>query len=219
MILDGQTYLLPLLFGMGYVFLLILRKNYYGAGGKNNMSVYEACVVKSFKHNGSLHRTWLENWLVPKHKLAPPHDNYILTINDQTTIVEADGNQWTSRVPGITMFFPGCWYNIVALLEETGIRYYCNVASPPYLREGVLTYIDYDLDVIIHAGANQEYVIVDEDEYELHKKKYRYSEMIQGKVQRGLEQLITNIEQKAAFFDPRLLQTYYDEWKQTDLSK
>ena len=43
---------------------------------------------------------------------------------------------------------PQEWYNIVALLEDGGIRYYCNVASPPYSSKQIITYIDYDLERI-----------------------------------------------------------------------
>lgn len=120
-------------------------------------------------------------------------------------------------MPGITVFFPGCWYNIVALLEPMGIRYYCNVASPPYLRGGTLTYIDYDLDIIVKDGRELDYEIVDKNEYEYHKHKYRYSELIQHKVQQGLNELISRIEGRTSPFEPELLQSYYDKWKEERL--
>ena len=69
-----------------------------------------------------------------------------------------------SRVPGVAFFIPETWYNIVALIDPDGIRYYCNIASPPYDGQGVITYIDYDLDVIVHSGGDVR--IVDRDEYD-----------------------------------------------------
>ena len=78
---------------------------------------YECYQIKSFKHNGHIHRIWFENWLVPGRLLLPEHaaENMIVLINEQTLIEEADGSRWTSKVPGISFFIPGEWYNVVAL--------------------------------------------------------------------------------------------------------
>ena len=92
-------------------------------------------------------------------------------------------------MPGVSFFIPGKWYNVVALLDGDGIRFYCNVASPPYLnkKNHAVTYIDYDLDVI--RTAEGEILVVDQDEYDTHKKRYHYSDVVQAKVQNGLEGL------------------------------
>jgi len=120
--------------------------------------------IKSFKHNGHLHRMWLDNWLVPVRRLLPEHRKQSLNvmINNQTVVIEAGGRQWMSRTPAVTYFIPNEWYNIVGLIEDAGIRYYCNIASPPHISDKTLTYIDYDLDVIVSAA--KEIAIVDEGE-------------------------------------------------------
>lgn len=127
-------------------------------------------VIKSFKHNGHLHRMWLENWPVPQDSLFPEHkaEPIRVLINSQTRIQEADGREWVSKIPSVAFFPAGRWFNVIALLEEQGIRFYCNIASPPFVNEAdrTITYIDYDLDVI--RSANGEVHVVDRDEFELH---------------------------------------------------
>lgn len=176
------------------------------------MELYRHCVIKSFKHNGHLHRTWQQNWLIPNQLLAPEHLEQAMhvLINCQTPIQEADGKLWTSRVPAVSFFIPGEWFNVVALIEDSGIRYYCNIASPPYLQGDVLTYIDYDLDVI--RTADGEYCVVDEDEYEQHKTTYHYPQMVEDKVRDGMSELLKRIERGEAPFCDELVTAYYTQW-------
>jgi protein associated with RNAse G/E len=178
----------------------------------DSMEIYERCVIKSFKHNGQIHRLWQQNWLVPDDALAPGHraESMIVLINRQTPIQESDGKQWISRVPAVSFFIPGEWFNVVALLETSGVRYYCNVASPPYLQGGVLTYIDYDLDVIRTADGSR--YIVDQDEYEQHKQLYHYPRQVEDKVREGLNALLSRIESSREPFQDDVVIRYYEEW-------
>lgn len=89
---------------------------------------------------------------------------------------------------GRFFFIPKQWFNIVALIEDTGVRYYCNVASPMYVTGQVLTYIDYDLDVI--RMPDRSVHIVDQDEYERHKLNYHYSTLVESKVNDGLAAIL-----------------------------
>lgn len=182
------------------------------------MDSYQSYIIKSFKHSGKLHRMWEENWLVPQHKMAKPHRDkeVMILINDQTRIVEASGDEWTSKTPGISFFVPKQWYNIVALIEKTGVRYYCNVASPPYRIHNTITYIDYDLDVIVTQHHGKRHIeVVDQKEYELHQLVYRYPPIVLHQVEAGLQQLLRLAEQSAPPFDDELALAYYDSWKRS----
>ena len=54
------------------------------------MENYAAYTIKSFKHDGSLHRTWLENWRVPDASISEVHvrENMIVTINHETLVAK-----------------------------------------------------------------------------------------------------------------------------------
>ncbi|GFN31127.1 DUF402 domain-containing protein [Paenibacillus xylaniclasticus] len=177
------------------------------------MNNYQPCMIKSFKHNGRLHRLWHRNWLVPADRLAPEHAALSMTvlINRQTPIQEADGKLWKSRVPAVSFFIPGEWYNIVALLEDGGIRYYCNVASPVTRSDDdVLTYIDYDLDVIRTADGGVH--VVDRDEFERHRLIYHYPDIVIDKVEAGLQQLLSRVKAQEAPFNDSDVIKYYEDW-------
>lgn len=169
--------------------------------------------IKSFKHDGHLHRMWLENWRVPEELLAPEHkrESMIVLINSQTPIRESDGKEWTSRAPSVTFFIPGQWFNVVSLLEAQGVRYYCNIASPPYVNEGVITYIDYDLDVIRTPDGS--IYVVDQDEYEQHKQNYHYPDVVERKVKRGLDSVLERLRSEGMPFADEQVLAYYAMWK------
>lgn len=178
------------------------------------MDTTDAYVIKSFKHDGHLHRMWMENWPVPVESLCSAHaeGKLLAFVNCQTKIREADGREWVSRIPGVSFFLPNRWYNVVALIEEEGIRYYCNLASPYYVNNRVLTYIDYDLDVILTAAGDVH--ILDQDEYERHRKQYHYSAVVETKVQAGLSELLELISRREAPFQDHCVRQYYNEWLQ-----
>jgi protein associated with RNAse G/E len=174
---------------------------------------YESRVIKSFKHNGSLHRMWLENWQVPEDRLYPGQSSgqaWIL-INEYTKIVEGSGREWISRVPAVSFFLPERWYNVVALIGEDGIRYYCNLASPPYRYENVVTYIDYDLDVVVLPDGTM--LELDREEYAHHKQEYRYGKAVEERINQGLQSLQAAIAGKHFPFDDNLVLFYYEQWK------
>lgn len=177
------------------------------------MATFSSYIIKSFKHDGHLHRTWLENWLVPDDMLHESHqaEAMMVLINCQTKIVESDGKEWFSRIPGVSFFIPKQWFNVVALIEQSGVRYYCNIASPPYVNGRTITYIDYDLDVIRMSGG--EVNVVDQDEYERHKLIYHYSDIVDAKVQQGLHDLLERLRKKEAPFQDELVISYYKQWK------
>jgi len=177
--------------------------------------LYSRYMIKSFKHDGHVHRIWDENWLVPEELLLPQHaaENMLVLINEQTLITEADGSQWTSKVPGVSYFLPGEWFNIVALLEKDGVRFYCNIASPPYHNNtnACITYIDYDLDVI--RTVDGDILIVDQDEYEQHRKTYHYSSLVEEKVKTGLANLLERVRKSKSPFEAKAAWDYYEKWK------
>ncbi|WEK53656.1 MAG: DUF402 domain-containing protein [Candidatus Cohnella colombiensis] len=174
---------------------------------------YEHCVIKSFKHDGSLHRVWVENWRIPDEQLHPIHANESMWVylNDHTTIIEKGGKEWISKIPAVSFFMPQEWFNVVALLESKGIRYYCNLASPPYRYGNTLTYIDYDLDLVsLPDGSVHE---LDREEYGRHREEYRYSEEVQVQVEQGLIKLREKITAGAPPFTDTIIYNYYEQWK------
>ena len=104
-------------------------------------------TIQSYKHNGSLHRTWRDTMVLKTT------ENAIIGVNDHTLVTESDGRRWVTREPAIVYFHKKYWFNIIAMIRENGISYYCNLASPYYLDAEALKYIDYDLDYILKENV------------------------------------------------------------------
>src|SRR5690554_4874846 len=117
-------------------------------------------IIHSYKHDGSLHRVW-KNSVVIKNT-----DDTLIVYNNKTKVIESSGRVWYSKEPAVVYFFKDQWFNIISMVREDGIYYYCNLSSP-YLYDGeAVKYIDYDLDVKVYP--NFSYKILDRNEYKYH---------------------------------------------------
>ena len=127
----------------------------------------EFITIKSYKHDGSLHRTWRDTMVLKTS------ENALIGCNDHTLVTESDGRRWVTREPALMYFHKHYWFNIVTMIRDNGVSYYCNLASPVVLDKEALKYIDYDLDVKVFPNGEKR--PLDVDEYEEHGKKWSYS--------------------------------------------
>ena len=116
----------------------------------------EFITVKSYKHDGSLHRTWRDSMILKTS------DQAIIACNDHTLVTESDGRRWLTREPALLYYHKHYWFNIVTMIRQKGISYYCNLASPYVLDAEALKYIDYDLDIKIFPDGEKRLLDVDE---------------------------------------------------------
>ena len=137
--------------------------------------------VMGFKHDGSIHRVW------DKACKIYEDDEKIMISNAKTLIREHDGRIWMAKEPSMTIYYKHRWFNIIGIIRSEGIHYYCNIASPIIIEDDVIKYIDYDLDLV--KTVKGELKVLDEDEYEVNKVKYGYSEELQRVLLSELEKL------------------------------
>src|SRR5690606_351185 len=143
--------------------------------------------IQSYKHNGQLHRVW-EQSLVLKGT-----DTVVIGANDKTQVTESDGRTWITREPAICYFHSKYWFNIIGMLRNDGIYYYCNISSPFVYDSEALKYIDYDLDVKVYPDMT--YEILDIDEYNEHKKVMNYPDVLDKILHNHIDYLIKWIRQ------------------------
>jgi len=157
--------------------------------------------IVSEKHDGSLHRAWMTNHLLYND------ERIIIASNYDTVVTESSGNQWTTNEPAICYFPKDKWYNIVLLFTPNDYYYYCNICSPFWWEQhDVLVYIDYDIDVIVDSSLH--YDVVDRDEYEQNRKKYRYANVVCETIERSLDQLVSLVETKADPFNRHFVERW-----------
>ena len=124
-------------------------------------------VTVAFKHNGKVHRTWYQTYLIEDN------DDYVAVGSTHSFVIEADGRKWHAVEPAVSIFMKKKWFNVVCMIKSTGINYYVNIASPSVFENNVIKYIDYDLD--FKVDSEYQIKILDEFEYKKHKKLFSYS--------------------------------------------
>ena len=168
--------------------------------------VGKSVYVQSFKHDGSLHRTWCRAFVIEadeKHYVAVTH---------RAWVIEADGRKWLTREPAICFYYTDRWYNVITMIRHSGVYYYCNLASPSLYDGEAIKNIDYDLDVKLYPDGG--YKLLDENEYADHAKKMNYPKEVMEIVEKQMDLLVN--DQMANFKDPfnqECIDRYFEKYR------
>lgn len=160
--------------------------------------------IQSYKHNGKIHRIWESNVVLKGT------ESVVIGANDKTEVRESDGRTWITREPAICYFHADYWFNVIGMIRNDGIHYYCNLSSPFIYEQGALKYIDYDLDIKIYPDMT--YDLLDEDEYEMHKNQMNYPEILDKILYKNVEQLLSWVSQKKGPFSPGFIDQWYERF-------
>ena len=161
-------------------------------------------TIQSYKHDGTLHRTWRDTMVLKTT------ENAVIGVNDHTLVTESDGRRWVTREPAIVYFHKKYWFNIIAMIRDNGVSYYCNIASPHIIDQEALKYIDYDLDVKVFADGEKK--LLDVDEYELHKKKMGYPTEIDYILKEHVKILVDWINKDKGPFSESYVSIWYKRY-------
>jgi len=93
------------------------------------------------------------------------------------------------------------WYNVFRFHEPDGLfrNYYCNINMPPTFENGILDYVDLDIDILLWKDFT--YEVVDQADFEANALKYKYPPAVRAKVEETVLYLIGEIESKRFPFD------------------
>lgn len=169
-----------------------------------NIRERDMLYIQSFKHDGSLHRTWSKGYIIEAN------DKRIVAVTDHSCVIESDGRRWITREPAICFFYPDKWYNVISMIRKSGIHYYCNLASPSIYDGEAIKNIDYDLDVKVLPNGKT--IILDEDEYEEHGAAMGYSEQLDRVIRSQMDQLLQEIRYHHSPFDPLEIKQLYRKY-------
>ena len=164
----------------------------------------EFITIKSYKHDGSLHRTWRDTMVLKTS------ENALIECNDHTLVTEADGRRWVTREPALVYFHKHYWFNIVAMIRDNGVSYYCNLASPMVLDKEALKYIDYDLDVKVFPNGEKR--LLDVDEYAEHSAKWKYPAKTDLILKHNVKTLVDWIEHGKGPFSKEYVEIWYNRY-------
>jgi len=169
-----------------------------------NVPVGSKIVLQSYKHDSSLHRIWEQATVLFED------DELIVVANRRTKVIESNGRFWYTKEPSVSYFFKNHWYNVIGILKEDGVSYYCNLSSPILVDEEALKYIDYDLDIKVVLDGS--FTILDRNEYRKHQRLMNYPEDICQILESEMEDLQKRIEAKQEPFQQTKILAWYDKY-------
>ena len=169
-----------------------------------NDSFGKKIVIHSYKHDKSIHRIWKSATIIEDN------DEYLVVANKRTKVVESTGRFWYTKEPSVAFFFKNHWYNVIAILKDGEVTYYCNVGSPVLIDDEALKYIDYDLDLKVESDFS--YKILDIYEYKVHQEKMSFPDDIKAILAKELLNLKSRIDKRAIPFDHEMVLNWYKKF-------
>jgi uncharacterized protein len=145
-------------------------------------------TVRSRKYDQSIRRTWT-------CALTERRDEIIILVGEFDRDIEHPGLGAISKgTISYEYFWLDRWYNIFRFHEPDGTfrNYYCNVAMPPTFANGVLDYVDLDIDILVWPG--NKYQVVDRDDFERNTLKYGYPQEVLQRAEESVNEMIALIE-------------------------
>jgi protein associated with RNAse G/E len=145
-------------------------------------------TVRVLKYNGTEYRRW-------KARIAKYDDSVIVLAAEFEYDVK---HEVLGEIPRGTRtaeyYWFDRWYNIFQFLEKDGSTrlWYCNINTPPTLENGVLSYIDLDIDVLVQPDFT--YDVLDIAEFEQNAKLFSYEDELRREVQRATGEVTSLIE-------------------------
>ncbi|MEO7659971.1 MAG: DUF402 domain-containing protein [Pyrinomonadaceae bacterium] len=147
-------------------------------------------TINSRKYDGSIRRTWQCGLI---EQTGPQY--LFLGIFDQD-VIHSDLGTLSRGTLSYEYYWLDRWFNIFRFHEPDGTfrNFYCNISMPPVFKNGVLDYVDLDLDVLVWPGWRFE--ILDEAEYAENAQKFDYPATVRDSSASALSKLLKLIENR-----------------------
>jgi len=152
------------------------------------MRVSETITVRVLKYDGTEYRRW-------NARVARCDESLIvLDAEFEYDVMHEVLGEIPRGTRTAEYYWINRWYNIFQFLENHGsIRlWYCNINTPPTLENGMLSYIDLDIDVMVQPDFT--YQVLDTDEFEQNVKLFGYEDEVRREVQRAIGEITSMIK-------------------------
>jgi protein associated with RNAse G/E len=148
-------------------------------------------IVRAYKYDGSLHRTWNAELLSQEGSLI------VLDAKFSDAVIHDLLGTIARGTHSLEYYWLDRWYNIFRFAQPDGKlrNYYCNVNVPPTIDGDVLSYVDLDIDILVAPDSS--YQILDVDEFEKNSALYDYSLEVEQNAHLAVSELVEMIETRA----------------------
>ena len=158
--------------------------------------------IQAYKHDGEFHRMWSHAYVLEDN------EDYIILCSIKARVIENGGRVWHTKEPALFICFKKEWFNVIAMIKETGVHYYVNLASPSIFEDNFIRFIDYDLDVKLFPNGSKK--LLDESEYRRHAKEYEYSDSIKEHLNDAVKKLYRKMDEKEFPFNTQKIMDLYN---------
>jgi protein associated with RNAse G/E len=141
-------------------------------------------TVNSRNFDGTIRKSW-------QCELIEQRDSLLIAIGEFDTDIEhPDLGHIRKGTISHEYFWLDRWYNIFRFHDPSGElrNFYCNISRPPMFKDGILDYVDLDIDVVIESGFNV--TVLDREDYERSASTFGYSAEIHAKVDGAVSELL-----------------------------
>lgn len=152
-------------------------------------------TINSRKYDGALHRSWKAELIETKDSLLE-----FIGVFDQE-IKHPHLGVIRPKTVSYEFYWLERWFNVFRFHEpdRTLRNFYCNINMPPKFGNGVLDYIDLDVDIVVWKDFSRQ--ILDIEEFEENSDKYNYPIALREKVSASLSELLSLIDNRVFPFD------------------
>ena len=152
-------------------------------------------TINSRKFDGSIHRSW-QCELVEETK-----DYWIFYGEFDKEIFHTDLGHIKIGTISYEYYWKDQWFNVFRFHQPGGEfrNYYCNINMPPTFENGILDYIDLDLDILVWDDFKIE--LLDQVEFKQNSAKFNYSNELVLRSKNTVKQLLALIESRKFPFD------------------
>jgi len=143
----------------------------------------ELVTVNSRKYDLSIRRTW-------QCRLIERNDPLLVFVGEFDRDVEhTDLGSIKTGTISYEYYWLDRWYNVFRFHEPAGTfrNYYCNINIPPIFGNGVLDYVDLDIDIVLWPDGR--ILTLDEGEFEANAAKFEYPPDVRSNTVKALGEL------------------------------
>lgn len=151
--------------------------------------------VNARKFDDRIHRSW-------KCKFVERRNSLLVFVGEfENEVIHNDLGIIKQGTISHEYYWLDRWYNIFRFHEPDGKlrNFYCNINSPPRFEDGVLDYVDFDIDVLVWQDYRFE--ILDLDEFHANSIKFNYSDETIENVKNSLAEVLKMVKQRIFPFD------------------
>lgn len=150
----------------------------------------KSVTINSRKFDGTIHKSWKMNFIDRK--------NSLLTFTGEFEKEVTHSHLGVIRRGTISheFYWLDGWFNVFRFHEPEGSlrNFYCNINMPPKFADGVLDYVDLDIDILVWRDFSIE--ILDMGEFAVNSEKFNYPAEIKLKVRENFKNLMKLIEKR-----------------------